>query len=62
MAGGGEVLFEGTVGRSRFVYFDTIATLGTCFEMADLSDGSHRMFDSIRQAALDWDGHTITMA
>jgi len=61
-AAGGAVLFEGAVGSTRFVYLDTIGTLGTCFEMADLSAGTRRLFDSIRQAALDWDGQTVTMS
>jgi hypothetical protein len=61
-AAGSTVLFEGAVGSTRFVYLDTIGTLGTCFEMADLSAGTRRLFDSIRQAALDWDGQTVTMS
>ncbi len=59
---GGAVLFEGVVGRTRFVYLDTIGSLGTCFEMADLSAGTQRLFDNLRLATLDWDGQAVKMA
>ena len=61
-AAGGALLFEGTVGATRFVYLDTIGSLGTCFEMADLSAGTVRLFDNIRQATLDWDGQALNLA
>ena len=53
---GGEVLFQGRLGRTRFVYVDTAQDFGTIFEMADLSPGSRKLFAAIRQAAIDWDG------
>lgn len=54
--GGGEVLFEGRAGRTRFAYLDTGQDLGTVYEMADLSPGSRKLFDAIRREAADWDG------
>ncbi len=56
VAGGGEVLFEGRAGNTRFVYFDTVAHFGTCFEMADLSRGTARLFAAIHDVASTWDG------
>jgi len=55
-ASGGEVLFQGRGGRTRFVYFDTALDFGTVFEMADLSPGTQKLFDAIRLAAAEWDG------
>ena len=55
-AAGGEVLFQGRLGRTRFVYLDTGPEPGTVFEMADLSPGSRKLFAAIRAAAAAWDG------
>ena len=53
---GGDVLFQGRAGRTRFAYFDTGRHLGTVFEMADLSPGTRKFFGAIREAAAFWDG------
>jgi hypothetical protein len=55
-AAGGEVLFEGQAGRSRFIYLETGGHDGTVMEMADLSPGSQRLFAAIREQARNWDG------
>jgi hypothetical protein len=55
-ATGGEILFQGRAGRTRFTYLDTAQDLGTVFEMSDLSPGSRRLFDAIRRDAGNWDG------
>lgn len=56
LADHGQPLFQGRVGRTRFVYLDTIAHLGSCFEMADLSPGSKLQFEALRKSAAVWDG------
>lgn len=61
VASGGEILFQGRGGRTRFVYFDTAHDFGTIFEMADLDPGTKKLFDRIREEGKSWDGKTMFM-
>ena len=61
-ADGGEVLFEGAAGRTRFVYLDTAQDFGTIFEMAALSPGSRKVYADLKARAANWDGREIILA
>ncbi len=60
-ARGGDVLFEGSGGGTRFIYFDTGLDFGTVFEIADLAPETKKLFESVREAAKSWDGQTVLM-
>ncbi len=51
---------EGQIGgeQGRFAYFDAPATAppGSVVEISDISGSKGRLFESIRRAAIDWDG------
>ncbi len=55
-APGGEILFQGRAGATRFIYFDTGLDFGTIYEMADLAPPTKEFFDMVREAAKAWDG------
>ena len=42
--------------RGRFVYFEQEGHPGTVIEMAHMTDSRRRIFDGVREAAVDWDG------
>ena len=42
--------------RGRFVYFEQEGHPGTVIEMAHMTDSRRRIFDGVREAAIDWDG------
>ncbi|MDP6342669.1 MAG: VOC family protein [Alphaproteobacteria bacterium] len=42
--------------RGRFVYFLQEGHPGTVIEMAHLTEARARIFDGVRQAAIEWDG------
>ncbi len=58
LARGYKVGQEGQIGgeQGRFVYFDTQTHPGTIIEMSDISGSKGELFETIRQAAVDWDG------
>ncbi len=48
---------SGEVGeQGRFVYFDTEYHPGTVIELSEVAGPKGRLFDMIREAAVDWDG------
>jgi hypothetical protein len=54
---GFQVAMSGEVGANgRFVYFDTEDHPGTVIELSEIAGPKGRLFDLIREAALDWDG------
>ena len=53
---GYEVGQEADTPRGRFVYFWNEGHPGTVIEMAHLSSERRRIFDAIREAAVDWEG------
>ena len=53
---GYEVGQEADSPRGRFVYFFNEGHPGTVIEMAHLSSERRRIFDAIREAAVDWEG------
>ncbi len=56
-ARGFQPVMSGEVGeRGRFVYFDTEYHPGTVVELSEVAGPKGRMFDLIRNAAVDWDG------
>ena len=49
---------SGEVGKNgRFVYFDTEFHPGTVVELSEVAGAKGKMFDMIRAASVDWDGH-----
>ena len=42
--------------RGPFVYFAQEGHPGTVIEMAEMTEGRRRIFDGVREAAVDWDG------
>ena len=58
LARGYKVGHEGQIGgeKGRFAYFDTQAHPGSIVEISDISGTKGKMFEHIRQAAVDWDG------
>ena len=42
--------------RGPFVYFEQEGHPGTVIEMAEMTEGRRRIFDGVREAAVDWDG------
>jgi catechol 2,3-dioxygenase-like lactoylglutathione lyase family enzyme len=55
---GFKVAMSGEVGKNgRFVYFDTEFHPGTVIELSEVAGAKGKMFDMIRAASLDWDGH-----
>lgn len=54
---GYEPVMGGVVGaRGRFCYFDTESHPGTVVELSEVAGPKGRMFDMIREAAVNWDG------
>ena len=53
---GYEVGQEADTPRGRFVYFWNEGHPGTVIEMAHLSSERRRIFDAVREAAIDWEG------
>jgi len=53
---GYEVGQEADSPRGRFVYFFNEGHPGTVIEMAHLTAERRRIFDTVRDAAVDWDG------
>ncbi|GIT53155.1 MAG: hypothetical protein Ct9H300mP16_03150 [Pseudomonadota bacterium] len=53
---GYEVGQEADSPRGRFVYFFNEGHPGTVIEMAHLTPERRRIFDTVRAAAVDWDG------
>jgi len=47
---------EGQLPRGRFVYFRSSGHAGTVFEFNEITPVREEIIESIRQAALDWDG------
>ena len=49
---------EGQIGgdQGRFAYFDSDSHPGTVIEISDISGPKGKLFEFIRQAAVDWDG------
>jgi hypothetical protein len=50
---------EGRIGgpNGRFAYFEATGPhAGTVIELSDISGGKGAFFDTVRQAAIDWDG------
>ena len=56
LAAGYTVGQESDSPRGRFVYFLDEGHPGTVVEMADLTEARRRIFDGVREAAVDWDG------
>ncbi len=56
LASGYEIGQQGDSARGRFVYLWNEGHLGTVIEMAHMTPARHQIFDSIRAAAVDWDG------
>ena len=51
------VVFAGTAAiGARFAYFDTFAKLGMYIEAIEATESVKRLFESIKEAASDWDG------
>jgi hypothetical protein len=56
-ARGLEPVMGGEVGANgRYVYFDTESHPGTVVELSEIAGPKGRMFDFIRESAVDWDG------
>ena len=53
---GWEIGQEGDTPRGPFVYFRNEGHPGTVIEMAELTPTRKRIFDAVREAAVDWDG------
>ena len=53
---GYEVGQEANSVRGRFVYFFNEGHPGTVIEMAHYTPERRRIFDAVREAAIDWDG------
>ena len=55
---GYKVGHEGRIGgeTGRFAYFETEAHPGTVIEISDTNGPKGRLFERIKQAAVDWDG------
>ena len=47
---------RGETARGPFVYFLNEGHPGTVIEMAELTPTRRRIFDAVREAAIDWDG------
>ena len=47
---------RGETPRGPFVYFLNEGHPGTVIEMAELTPTRRRIFDAVREAAIDWDG------
>ena len=63
LANGYSVGQEGDAPRGRFVYFRQEGHPGTVIEMAHATPTRMRIFDAVREAAVDWDGqHPIRRA
>ena len=56
LANGYRIGQEGDSPRGRFVYLLQEGHPGTVIEMADMTDARRRIFDGVREAAVDWDG------
>ena len=56
LASGYTVGQQGESPRGPFVYFRNEGHPGTVIEMAELTPTRRRIFDAVRQAAVDWDG------
>ena len=53
---GYEVGQEGQLPRGRFAYFKSVGHAGTVFEFNEITPVRREIINTIRQAALDWDG------
>ena len=53
---GFEAAFEGTIGGTDLVYFDTVEALGHFTELWDRSDTFIEFMEHVKRAAVDWDG------
>ncbi|HJM91328.1 MAG: VOC family protein [Alphaproteobacteria bacterium] len=56
LAAGYTVGQESTSPRGPFVYFEQEGHPGTVVEMAEMNETRRRIFDGVRDAAVDWDG------
>jgi hypothetical protein len=56
LANGYEIGQQGDSARGRFVYLWNEGHPGTVIEMAHMNPDRRRIFDSIREAAVGWDG------
>ncbi|MBL6954144.1 MAG: VOC family protein [Alphaproteobacteria bacterium] len=56
LAAGYTVGQEADSPRGPFVYFEQEGHPGTVIEMAEMTEGRRRIFDGVREAAVDWDG------
>jgi hypothetical protein len=54
--GGWKIGQRGESPRGPFVYFLNEGHPGTVIEMAELTPTRRRIFDAVREAAVDWDG------
>lgn len=57
LANGYEIGQQGDSARGRFVYLWNEGHPGTVIEMAHMTPERRRIFDAIRAAAAEWDGH-----
>ena len=56
LASGYRIGQQGDSPRGRFVYLWEEGHPGTVIEMADMTPARERIFDGIREAAIDWNG------
>ena len=56
LAAGYTVGQESDSPRGPFVYFEQEGHPGTVVEMAEMNEARRRIFDGVREAAVDWDG------
>jgi|TARA_B100000315_G_C14309260_1_gene465540 hypothetical protein len=56
LAAGYTVGQEADSPRGPFVYFEQEGHPGTVIEMAEMNEPRRRIFDGVREAAVDWDG------
>ena len=56
LANGYEIGQQGDSARGRFVYLWNEGHPGTVIEMAHMTPERRRIFDGVRQAAINWDG------
>ena len=56
LASGWQIGQEGDTPRGPFIYFLNEGHPGTIVEMAEATSTRMRIFDQVREAALDWDG------
>ncbi len=57
LANGYSIGQQGDSARGRFVYLWNEGHPGTVIEVADLTPARRRIFDAIRAASVNWDGH-----